>query len=118
MAFTFRRFLPMFKRSMSFLIEGQTESHRFYQKLIEEEEGTMLSDKSRSSNLDTNKSCTSLIQGFLMEREKRRNTDDIDKYYCDKQFYHLLADIFGASLDTTLTTLRFTCLAYSLLLQM
>lgn len=103
--FTFRRFLPMFKRPMSFLIEGKNQTHRHYQKLIEAEENVLL-NRSRSADLDTDNGYTNLIQGFLIEREKRRNTDDVNKYYNQQQFYHLLADIFGAGLDTTLTTLR------------
>ncbi|XP_076251779.1 cytochrome P450 enzyme phantom isoform X2 [Rhynchophorus ferrugineus] len=99
----FLRFLPMFKRPMSFLIKGQHKTHRFYQKLINEE--NVLLNKSRSADLDTN-SYTNFIQGFLIEREKRQNTDDVHKYYNEKQFHHLLADVFGAGLDTTLVTLR------------
>ncbi|XP_066151874.1 cytochrome P450 306a1 isoform X2 [Euwallacea fornicatus] len=109
----FLRFLPMFNRTMSFLIEGQIETHRFYQNLIDKEE-KVLWDRSRSSNLDTNRAYTSLIQGFLIEKEKRKGTDDVDKYYNDKQFYHLLADVFGAGLDTTLTTFRWFILFMSL----
>ncbi|XP_066246355.1 cytochrome P450 306a1 [Euwallacea similis] len=109
----FLRFLPMFNRTMSFLIEGQIETHRFYQNLIDEEE-KILWDRSRSSNLDTNRAYTSLLQGFLIEKEKRKGTDDVDKYYNDQQFYHLLADVFGAGLDTTLTTFRWFILFMSL----
>lgn len=46
-----------------------------------------------------------LIQAFLIEREKR-SADVSNKFYNDKQLLHLLADMFGAALDTTLSTMR------------
>ncbi|XP_030746633.1 cytochrome P450 306a1 [Sitophilus oryzae] len=100
----FLRFLPMFKRTLSFLTEGVGKTHRIYQKLIDEEYALL--NKSRSEDLDTN-NYTNLMQGFLIEREKRRDTNDAGlRYYTDEQLHYLLADMFGAGLDTTLTTLR------------
>ncbi|XP_060528010.1 cytochrome P450 306a1 [Cylas formicarius] len=98
----FLRFAPTFNRTMRFLIQGKLKTHRFYQKVIDEER---VSSSGPDGNLDTD-TYTNLIQGFLIEREKRRDTDDFGRYYSDQQFYHLLADVFGAGLDTTLTTLR------------
>ncbi|XP_050304768.1 cytochrome P450 306a1 [Anthonomus grandis grandis] len=112
----FLRFLPTFKRPMSFLIEGKLKTHRFYQKLIEEEkQKLLLSEQSRSDgDLDTNNAYTSLLQGFLIEKVKKSNSESACKYYNDQQFYHLLADVFGAGLDTTLTTLRWLILYLAL----
>lgn len=79
---------------MRFLIDGKLKTHEIYKTIIQEE---LLSPKTDVTNL---------IQAFLHEKNKRVGTIDLVKFYNDQQFYHLLADIFGASLDTTLTTLR------------
>jgi ecdysteroid 25-hydroxylase CYP306A1 len=48
---------------------------------------------------------------FLEEKQKRVSENDPAVEFCtDIQLRHLLADIFGASLDTTLTTLRWILL--------
>ncbi|CAH0555175.1 unnamed protein product [Brassicogethes aeneus] len=91
----FLRYIPMFKRTMDFLISGKLKTHKLYQDLIKKQCENIISE-------DYN----NLIQAFIIEKEKRKDTKDIEKFYNDQQFYHLLADIFGAGLDTTLTTLR------------
>lgn len=53
----------------------------------------------------TSEGPNNLIQAFLMERQKR-SLDVVEKFYNDEQFVHLLADTFGAALDTTLSTMR------------
>jgi ecdysteroid 25-hydroxylase CYP306A1 len=88
--FSFNRFLPKFKQTMRFLIEGKQKTHKIYEDIIAEQ-------KTRGES--------NFIQFFLAEREKR-GKEDKQKFYNEEQFHHLLADIFGASLDTTLTTLR------------
>lgn len=86
----------MYRKTMDFLMEGKLETHKVYQQLIDEQEKFMKSvDYASNENL---------IQAFLQERRRRNGTDN--EYYCDQQFYHLLADVFGAGLDTTLTTMR------------
>lgn len=78
---------------MGFLIDGKIKTHQIYEKMIEEE-----SRKSEATNF---------IGAFLNERNKRVEAKDgSEVFYSNQQFYHLLADVFGASLDTTLTTLR------------
>lgn len=73
-------------------MEGKLKTHHFYRKLIEEVE--------RGGDEDGEMGC--VIRAFLKEREKR---DDL-RFYNEEQFLHVLADFFGAGLDTTLTTLR------------
>ncbi|KAJ8985272.1 hypothetical protein NQ317_007058, partial [Molorchus minor] len=95
------RFVPKFTRTVNFLIDGKHKTHVVYQKIIEEQ-AEMLK-KQNAGEIEAN----NIIQAFLMEREKRKDeTEVIERFYNDQQFYHLLADIFGAGLDTTLTTLR------------
>ncbi|XP_048518838.1 cytochrome P450 306a1 [Dendroctonus ponderosae] len=95
------RFLPTYKRTMSFLVEGQRKSHQYYQKLAKEVEPLVPLDRNQS--LDA---LPSLLEEFLREKRLKSGTEDGQRFYSDRQMDHLLADIFGASLDTTLTTLR------------
>lgn len=44
---------------------------------------------------------------FLKERQERIENQDRKITFCnDEQLKHLLADLFGAGVDTTLTTIR------------
>lgn len=84
---------------MEFLVDGKIKTHKVYQKLIQE--------RIEILNSNPDQECRNIIDAFITEREKRKtNNNPSQDLYSDKQFYHLLADIFGASLDTTLTTLR------------
>lgn len=96
----FLRFIPKLKKSMHFLLDGKYKTHAIYRDIIKEKELLL------KENPD--KICDNFIEAFLMEREKRcdNSSKDLEEYYNDQQFYHLLADLFGAGLDTTLTTLR------------
>lgn len=76
---------------MDFLMEGKLKTHQFYRKLIEEVV---------NGGDDGELGC--VIRMFLREKVKR----DDARFYSDEQFMHVLADFFGAGLDTTLTTLR------------
>lgn len=83
---------------MNFLLEGKIKTHKVYQTLIDRVRNE--TEQKEAENADN------VISAFLKEREKRRGTPDFDMFYNDQQFYHVLADFFGAGLDTTLTTLR------------
>ncbi|KAJ8917691.1 hypothetical protein NQ315_005138 [Exocentrus adspersus] len=101
----FLRYFPKYKKSMDFLLDGKLKTHKIYQEIIDEQ-AKYLKNQTLDS-LDDNKNITNLTQAFLMERHKlEHNPGFVQKFYNDQQFYHLLADIFGAGLDTTLTTLR------------
>nr|QZM07476.1 cytochrome P450 monooxygenase CYP306A1 [Lasioderma serricorne] len=99
----FLRYIPKYRKTMEFLIDGKLETHKFYKKLIEEEE-ILLSSVDQPENV---------IQAFLLERQKRKGSPE-ECFYDDQQFFHLLADFFGAGLDTTLTTLRWYLLYMAL----
>ncbi|EFN88283.1 Cytochrome P450 306a1 [Harpegnathos saltator] len=88
----FLRFLPRYGKMMESLIDGKLKSHRFYQTIIDEH-------RARPNKTD------SFLAAF--DKEMRNKTDAGDAgYFTRPQFHHLLSDIFGAGVDTTLTTLR------------
>lgn len=95
--FSFNRFVPKLKSTMNFLMEGKIETHMLYQKLIEE----------KQNDAEAIENSENLIAAFLRERKRRSGTSDVEKFYNNRQFYHILADFFGAGLDTTLTTIRY-----------
>ena len=55
---------------------------------------------------------SSILELFLMERNNRKY-DSNDPIFDDVQLRHLLADLFGAGVDTTLSTMRWILLYVS-----
>nr|AVL92881.1 CYP450 [Locusta migratoria] len=87
----FLRFLPQQRRNLRFIVEGQRATHQLYSRLAAEH-GDGQDD---------------LLGAFLAEAERRRASGEPgQRFFCDEQRNYLLADMFGAGLDTTLTTLR------------
>lgn len=96
-AFHFSRFLPINRRNMNFLLTGLAQSHKLYDGIADECERT----------LDTSECCDSILRRFLLEkRDREMRNDELAENCSRKQLNYLLADIFGASLDTTISTLR------------
>lgn len=91
--------MPKFRRTMDFLMEGKLKTHEFYRKLIAE------IDTEEEVKSESIGEIGCIIKAFLNERKKREDL----KFYGDQQFLHVLADFFGAGLDTTLTTIRYVC---------
>ncbi|XP_066602888.1 cytochrome P450 306a1 [Prorops nasuta] len=89
----FLRFLPYFGRTMRSLIDGKTRTHEIYKELVLEHRGNK--DKSNS-----------FLAAFDEEMRRRNEIATDPGHFTEAQFYHLLADLFGAGTDTTLTTLR------------
>lgn len=85
---------------MKFVTDGQKETHRIYQKLIEKHEKD-------PTTLDH------FLAAFTSEMKKRMMTSEISSF-ADPQIYYLLADMYGAGVDTTLTTLRWFLLFIAL----
>lgn len=76
------------------------KTHQIYEKIIENVERQVASDGGEISP-------TTFLTYFLNERTKRSREGNSKVDFCNRnQFKHLLADIFGASVDTTLSTLR------------
>lgn len=81
---------------MNFLLNGIAKTHRVYDDIADECERTL-----------DNESRDSILRRFLLEkRDREERNDELAKNCTRKQLNYLLADIFGASLDTTLCTLR------------
>ncbi|XP_057667309.1 cytochrome P450 306a1 isoform X1 [Diorhabda carinulata] len=106
----FLRFFPKYQKIMSFIKSGQTKSHNLYKDLIDEQ--AQLLKKQATATITTNGIPSNdsaighnVIQCFLLEKEKK-SPEFAEKLYHEKQCLHLLADIFGAGLDTSLTSLR------------
>lgn len=94
----FLRFLPKFKEPLDYLVKGKDRTHQIYRDIIDRQAG-MLGDKVRLNE------CENLTQMFLLERKNVENSK-AEEFFSDKQLYHLLADTFGAGIDTTIATLR------------
>lgn len=91
------RFLPINRRNMDFLLTGLAQTHKVYDGIVDECEKT----------LDTSECRDSILRRFLLEkRDRELRNDELARNCSRKQLNYLLADIFGASLDTTLSTLR------------
>lgn len=78
---------------MKSLIDGKLKSHELYQTIIDEH-------RARPENMD------SVLADYDEEMRCRIEVTGDAGYFTQQQFYHLLADVFGAGVDTTLTTLR------------
>lgn len=91
---------------MKFLLTGLAQTHKVYDEIADECERT----------LDTSDECRdSILRRFLLEkRDRETRNDELAKNCSRKQLNYLLADLFGASLDTTLSTLRWYLLMIAL----
>lgn len=82
---------------MKFLLTGIAQTHKVYDEIANECE----------KSLDSSECRDSILKRFLLEKRDREMRNDKLAAYCSrKQLNYLLADLFGASLDTTLCTLR------------
>lgn len=82
---------------MDFLLTGIAQTHKVYDGIADRCEET----------LDTSDIRDSILRRFLLEKRDREiRNDELAKNCSRKQLNYLLADLFGASLDTTLSTLR------------
>lgn len=85
------------------MLDGKAKTHAIYDKIIDNCRGELNNSESTGKE--------SILKHYLMEKIKREENQDPSAEYCsDVQMRHILADLFGASLDTTLTTLRWILL--------
>ena len=121
----FCRFLPRYRNIMSFILDGQSQTHRHYQEIIDNHQ---LPDNQGHSSLLPSpviwyvNCCPSVcylpvcveysdvIEAYLIEMERRRSKDQVPGTFTVNQLYHVLADMFGAGTDTALTTIKWIVL--------
>ena len=121
----FFRFLPRYRNIMSFILDGQSQTHRHYQEIIDNHQ---LPDNQGHSSLLPSpviwyvNCCPSVcylpvcveysdvIEAYLIEMERRRSKDQVPGTFTVNQLYHVLADMFGAGTDTALTTIKWIVL--------
>lgn len=84
---------------MHYLLGGKVKTHDYYQTIIHDHM------KRRKSTPDdgANSPIDDIIDAFLDEKERRGEGED--GLYSTPQLHHLLSDMFGAGVDTTMTTL-------------
>lgn len=90
------RFLPSNQKILEFLLIGKDKTHQIYDDIIK-----------RCETQSHETLAPSIASLYLEERDRRiQDGEDSVKYCTDAQLKHLLADLFGAGVDTTLTTIR------------
>ncbi|XP_050505527.1 cytochrome P450 306a1 isoform X3 [Diabrotica virgifera virgifera] len=102
----FFRFFPKYRNIISFIKTNLHKTHEVYHELIDQQIKLLQTTAGTTSldNVDTSTG-QNFIQCFVLEKLKKTD-ENVRQLYNDTQFVYLLADIFGASLDTTLTSLR------------
>lgn len=79
------------------MLEGKKKTHRIYDEIIE---------KKRMEVNDDNESTMCILKLWLKQRKQDIPGEASSKLNSYEQLRHLLADLFGAGVDTTLATLR------------
>ncbi|KAL1400253.1 hypothetical protein pipiens_007585 [Culex pipiens pipiens] len=116
----FLRHLPASKRIIEFLLNGKAKTHKIYDSIIEErrralpeDAGSDGGDQEGKVNDPTNGDC--ILTNFVQETRRREAAGRPELAFCsDAQLRHLLADLFGAGVDTTFTSLRWLLLFVAL----
>lgn len=93
------RHWPSNRRSIRFLLDGKEKTHRIYDRIIHRCEKQMEEQRGQEQ-AGAARPAHSILEHFLQERQP------YSQLYCDEQLRHLLADLFGAGVDTALATLR------------
>jgi len=90
------RFLPQFRDSMSFVLDGKAKTHTIYRRIIGDHKD-IHHDEYRD-----------VIEAYLIEM-KRRGEGHLDTF-TESQLLHVLADLFGAGTDTSMTIIKWVLL--------
>ncbi|XP_055551502.1 cytochrome P450 306a1 [Wyeomyia smithii] len=104
----FLRHLPSSKKIIDFLVKGKKRTHEIYDSIINNRRKILqLSAKNKVNELPNE--C--ILSNFVKETIRRETAKCPEVVFCsDSQLRHLLADLFGAGVDTTFTTLRWLLL--------
>ncbi|KAK6625501.1 hypothetical protein RUM43_005800 [Polyplax serrata] len=94
------RFLPKFKKIIRYIETGIVYSHDIYQKILED----FKRDLPPGGGFDDNTTGeTHFLGAFHRKMVEMKNERS---FYTLEQFNYLMADLWGAGVDTTMTTLR------------
>ncbi|CAK9827142.1 Cytochrome P450 306a1 [Anthophora retusa] len=97
----FLRFLPRYGRTIRSIVDGKEKTHEIYRGILDQHRARITEFAETIEKANTTES---FLAAFDEQMRKRNATES--GYYTEPQLYHLLADLFGAGTDTTLTTLR------------
>lgn len=86
------RFLPQNRKTLAFLVDGKRKTHEIYAKIVE----------NCQNSLDSYPEC--ILKSFLLRKKEETQAS---KFFSDTQLYHLLADLFGAGVDTVSFNLHY-----------
>ncbi|CAG5012501.1 unnamed protein product [Parnassius apollo] len=102
-----RFFSPSTRKTIEILIRGQAQTHRLYAAIVEKRRKVL--------GVASPEDGECILDNFLLEQKKRFDSgDETAKYMTDEQLLYLLADMFGAGLDTTSVTLAWFLLYMAL----
>ncbi|XP_049277586.1 cytochrome P450 306a1 [Anopheles funestus] len=104
------RHLPSTRSTIHFLLNGKCKTHEIYDAIIAEARSKIHTSDSLHED---QREC--ILKCFLKEATKRQEAGRQDAAFCDDiQLRHLMADLFGAGVDTTFTTIRWALLYIAL----
>ncbi|BES97554.1 cytochrome P450 [Nesidiocoris tenuis] len=87
----FLRFFPPYRNSIKYILEGKKKTHEEYKAISQRQDEGARSEKTEESLLS------------IFKKEMRSGKSE---NFNEEQMYHILADMFGAGVETSLTTLR------------
>ncbi|XP_015432310.1 PREDICTED: cytochrome P450 306a1 [Dufourea novaeangliae] len=93
------RFLPRYGEMIRSIVDGKERTHRIYRGILDEYRNRINMATASENEKD------SFLAAFDEQMREEGNAAE-GGYFTESQLYHLLADLFGAGTDTTLTTLR------------
>lgn len=92
------RFLPRYGRTIQSIVDGKEKTHKVYREILEEHRAQIAQASENTNRVE------SFLAAFDEQMRKENGTER--GFFTEPQLYHLLADLFGAGTDTTLTTFR------------
>lgn len=86
------RFLPKFRNVLKLILDGQKETHEIYRKILEDHRQCPFGN-------------SSFLSAYNEEMSQRQENGEPESSFTETQCFYLLADLYGAGVDTTLMTL-------------